>query len=267
MGPGTDTARNASTTSSRAVGHPYPGPHGRPRAANDLQGDQEHVNIRRALISIAAALAAAGVYAGIAGAATSETSSNWAGYAVTPVDPAAAYSTVSGSWTQPAAKCTARSAATYAAFWVGLGGYSSTSQALEQTGTESDCNARGVATYSAWYELVPAGPVSVNLTVKPGDVITASVAVTGQSVTVSLVDTTRGTSFSKVLTMTAPDVSSAEWIAEAPSTCGESGSCRPLPLTNFGSAAFTSSSATTAAGHTGSISDPAWNAAAITLQG
>jgi hypothetical protein len=42
------------------------------------------------------------------------------------------------------------------------------------------------------------------------------------------------------------------------------GRCRVLPLTNFGTVAF-SNAAATAAGHTGTISDPAWAATAIEL--
>jgi hypothetical protein len=235
------------------------------------------MTIRKALIAIAAVAGIAALYGGTARAATTpalrhdvlaQTSSNWAGYAVTPVDTTTTYTSVAGSWTQPAAKCTRNAAATYSAFWLGLGGFADGSQALEQTGTEADCSARGVASYSVWYELVPAAPVTVRLTVKPGDLITASVAVSGQNVTVNIANTTRGTSFTSTLAMTsvAPDTSSAEWIAEAPSNCGNGG-CRPLPLTNFGTATFSASSATTADGHVGAISDPAWAQTAVTLQG
>jgi hypothetical protein len=78
---------------------------------------------------------------------------------------------------------------------------------------------------------------------------------------------TRGTSFTKVATVAAPDTSSAEWIAEAPSACTSSGYCQVLPLADFGKVRFTKASATTADGHTGTISDPAWTtAAAIDLQ-
>jgi hypothetical protein len=64
--------------------------------------------------------------------------------------------------------------------------------------------------------------------------------------------------------MENPDASSAEWIAEAPSACDGSGSCQPLPLSDFGTVQFTSATAT-ADGHTGTISDPNWSAQAIQL--
>jgi hypothetical protein len=62
----------------------------------------------------------------------------------------------------------------------------------------------------------------------------------------------------------SPDTSSAEWIAEAPSECDGSGSCQPLPLSDFGTVQFTSASAT-ANGHTGTISDPNWAAQPVVL--
>jgi len=141
--------------------------------------------------------------------------SNWAGYLVaSSATTKISYSAVSGSWTQPAADCAAGSPSD-SAFWVGLGGYSGEHQ--EQTGTSADCSATGQADYYVWYELVPAAQVLVNLTVQPGDRLSAHVAVSGDAVTISISDLTRHTTFSKQLQMSSPTVSSAEWIAEAPS--------------------------------------------------
>src|SRR2546421_11977796 len=91
-------------------------------------------------------------------------SSNWAGYALSaPAGaPAAPFTNVSGAWIQPAATCTVGTQ-TFSAFWVGLGGSSSTSQALEQVGTQANCSPNGRVTYGIWYELVPAAPVTVKL--------------------------------------------------------------------------------------------------------
>jgi hypothetical protein len=191
--------------------------------------------------------------------AASSVSSNWAGYAVS----GASFRSVSGSWTQPAATCT--SGSTSAAFWVGLGGNSDASQALEQIGTSSDCTANGTASYSAWYELVPAASVPIKLELAAGNKVWASVQVSGSTVTVTIKNLTRRTSFTKTLTMAAPDVSSAEWIAEAPSACDTYGRCRQVTLTNFGKVAFTRA-LSTAGAHTGAIADPLWTATPIELQ-
>jgi hypothetical protein len=221
----------------------------------------------RTLLAGAFVLFALGLgHAGSATAAvTPGTSANWAGYAVTGSAAAspAKLTRVFGAWVQPEATCVPGQAA-YSAFWVGLGGYNQGSQALEQVGTEADCSVAGQASYSVWYELVPAAPVTIKLAIRPGDSIVASVAVSGRSVTVQIRNYALKKVFTKKLTMKSHDVSSAEWIAEAPSACTRSGNCVPLPLANFGTVTFVSASAT-AAGHTGAISDPAWSAIAISL--
>jgi hypothetical protein len=151
----------------------------------------------------------------------------------------------------------------YSAFWVGLGGSSSGSQALEQVGTSSD-TVDGQPHYYAWYELVPAPETQLNLAVHPGDHMTGKVSVSGSSVTVSLSDQTTGQSVTKQLQMSNPDTSSAEWIAEAPSSVSQDGNTQTLPLADFGKVTFTNASATSG-GHTGSISDQAWTPQQIDL--
>jgi hypothetical protein len=187
-------------------------------------------------------------------------SSNWSGYAVN----GTRFRRVSGTWKVGTGSCSSGSA-TYSAAWVGLGGFSETSQALEQTGTELDCSASGRATYSAWYELVPANAKTIKMTVRPGDTMSASVAVSGKRVTLKLNDLTRGSHFAKTLSMSKPDLTSAEWIVEAPSGCTSSGSCRQLPLAPFGTVPFTHARATTSSGHTGTIADRAWSATKMNL--
>ncbi len=192
-------------------------------------------------------------------------SANWAGYVVGGSSSGTNFKSVSGSWVVPTAKCS--SGQGDSSFWVGIGGSgSSDTQALEQDGTEVDCQADGSATYSAWYEMVPSPPVTVNMAVHPGDHITGKVTVDGSNVTMSLSNTTTGGSYEKTFQMSNPDTSSAEWIAEAPSTCSQGlSSCTPLPLADFGNVQFSGASATTTDGHTGTISDSDWQTAAVTL--
>jgi hypothetical protein len=222
------------------------------------------MNRHRLFAPLAVAVTTTALAAVVASTASADTvgssavSANWAGYVAGNTQ----FSSVSGSWTQPTAKC--GSGQTYSAFWVGLGGSGDQSSSLEQTGTQADCNADGSTDYYAWYELVPAAPVKLDLAIQPGDHISAKVTVNGTNVTVSLNDETSGQSTTKNLQMDNPDTSSAEWIAEAPSACDGSGSCQPLPLTDFGTAQFTNSTAT-ANGHTGTISDPNWSAQPVTL--
>jgi len=155
------------------------------------------------------------------------TSSNWSGYSAIN----GRYTSVSGSWKQPTASCTSQT--TYSSFWVGLDGYSSST--VEQTGTSADCSG-GTPRYYAWYEMYPKFPVNLSLAVRPGDTMSGSVTTDGSGkFTLTIRDVTTGASFSTVQTLKRARLASAEAIAEAPS-----GSGGVLPLTNFGTASFSS---------------------------
>lgn len=212
-----------------------------------------------ALIASFAATGGSAVTAAKAATVQQGASQNWAGYDVT----GRQFSSVSGTWTQPKTSANPESSQSYSAFWVGLGGTSSGSDSLEQVGTASD-NVNGQTQYYAWYELVPAGQVRLNLAIHPGDKMSGRVTVNGTSVTVSLADQTTGKSVVKTLQMSNPDTSSAEWIAEAPATQSGDGSDQILPLADFGKVTFTNATAT-AGGHTGGIYDPDWSATRIGL--
>jgi hypothetical protein len=192
--------------------------------------------------------------------AQQEVSRNWSGYIARDAG-SQSFSKVSGSWTQPSVSSSTEG---YSAFWVGLGGASEQSQSLEQVGTAAD-TVNGQTNYYAWYELVPDSETKLNLAVHPGDQMSGSVTVNGTNVTVSMSNKTSGQSVTKTLTMSDPDTSSAEWIAEAPSAQSPSGNLQTLPLANFGQVTFTNTSAT-AGGHTGSISDPNWTVQQVDLQ-
>ncbi len=157
--------------------------------------------------------------------------------------PGVSFRTVTGTWTQPAAACVAGQSS-YSAVWVGIGGFKPTSDALEQIGTEVDCKAGGNAVSSAWYELVPAPSKTISFTVQPGDVVHATVTVVGHQATLVLQNLTRDRTFRKTVFAPSIDVSSAEWIVEAPSECINQFACQALPLANFGSVAFESATAT-----------------------
>ncbi len=157
------------------------------------------------------------------------TSGNWAGYAAT----GSTFTSVSASWVQPAVSC--GSATTYSSFWIGIDGDGSNS--VEQTGTEADCSG-GRAYYSSWYEMYPAYPVNYSNTVSPGDHFTSTVSVSGSTFTLTLTDVTRGWTKTTTKSSSTAKKYSAEVIAEAPSS-----STGVLPLSNFGTASFTNSTA------------------------
>jgi hypothetical protein len=157
---------------------------------------------------------------------TNSTSTNWSGYAVT----GGRYTSVSSSWTQPAASC---SGTAYSSFWVGLDG--DTSNTVEQTGTDADCSG-STPQYYAWYEMYPKYPVNYSNTVRPGDHMSASVTTNGSgSFTLTISDSTQGWSRTTTARLKSAKLASAEVIAEAPSSSGG-----VLPLANFGTVGFTS---------------------------
>jgi hypothetical protein len=154
-------------------------------------------------------------------------SENWSGYAVT----GSSFTQAKGSWTVPTVYCSS-TPNSYSSFWVGLDGYSSTT--VEQIGTDSDCNGK-TPSYYAWYEFYPQGSYLINLTISPGNQISAQVSYSGNEFTVTITNETTGKSFSKTTTVPGAKRSSAEWIAEAP-CCTRGGGI--LPLSEFGTVSF-----------------------------
>jgi Peptidase A4 family len=194
--------------------------------------------------------------------ADTSNSSNWAGYAVH--RSGVHFTKVAAAWRQPSASCTA-GRRSYSALWVGLGGYSESANALEQVGTEVDCTASGRVSSSAWFELVPDASESIRMRVRPGDSVAASVTVFGHRVLIGLYDASTHEVFQKTLQASHVDVSSAEWILEAPSACISETACQTLPLADFHSATFALADAESTTGHVGTISDPAWTRTKIRL--
>jgi hypothetical protein len=159
--------------------------------------------------------------------AAEATTENWSGYAAT--GSAGTFTSVTSSWEQPAVTCD--DGDTFASFWVGLDGVNT--QDLEQTGTEADCSG-GTAEYSGWFEFFPAAPVFYDNPVEPGDDMSASVTTdSGGSFTLTLSDTTAGWTRTTDQTVQGAGLSSAEVIAEAPS------SQSVLPLADFAAVNFT----------------------------
>lgn len=170
-------------------------------------------------------------------------STNWSGYAAT----TGTYTSVSANWTQPAGTCSRGDQ--YAAFWVGLDGYSSSS--VEQTGSEVDCVGR-TAEYSAWYEMYPGPSENYTNTVRAGDQFNATVTYEGNNeFSLYIADTTQGWSHTTTASLAGAARSSAEVIVEAP-CCTASGGI--LPLTDFGTVSLTGSTANGAAiGNAGGV--------------
>ena len=161
-------------------------------------------------------------------AGTTTTSSNWSGYDDSTDGP---FTSVTATWTQPPVRL-AGATFTDAGFWVGLDG--DNSDTVEQIGTEG--YSEGVVGYDAWYEMYPAGPVTIGMSIHPGDVLTGTVTESGVATfTLALSDQTTGKTFQTVSAMSiVPQLASAEVIAEAPSD--NNGDI--VPLSDFGLVTF-----------------------------
>jgi hypothetical protein len=223
-----------------------------------------HATARR---TVAAMVVAAAMVAGASplsggireapAATTSMSSPNWAGYAAH--RPGTQFTDVRGAWAQPGVSCP--NAGTYSSFWIGLDGY--LSDFVEQIGTGADCTQVNAPSYYAWYELYPAARVRIAMVIRPGDQLEAEVNSIAAGTTLTLRDVTSGRSFSSMRRGSSGPLTSAEWIAEAPSACSGS-SCNVLPLANFGTVAFSLCSAI-AGSSSGTINSSAWTADVITM--
>lgn len=122
---------------------------------------------------------------------------------------------------------------------------------LIQVGTEQD-SINGRATFSAWYELLPQYPVTIDsLSISPGDKINASISLSDRATNTWLIeirDVTDGQSFNKSL-IYASSMLSAEWIVEVPTLTNHIAT-----LANFGQITFTDCKATIDS-ETGTISN------------
>ncbi|HLH67248.1 MAG TPA: G1 family glutamic endopeptidase [Solirubrobacteraceae bacterium] len=229
-----------------------------------LPGTSHAVGARRVGVSLCLALVGAlGWLLTLAAGALADStqSSNWAGYAVH--RRGVTFTQVAGQWTQPTVSCVP-GPPSYSSIWVGIGGYSESSRALEQIGTEADCSGDGTEQSSAWFELVPAPSTTISLPVAPGDGVRATVTLSGHEVSFELEDLTTGRSFTRRLHARLIDATSAEWIVEAPSVCSGH-SCQALPLADFGSTGFAFATATASPGVSGTVLSPYWRATKITL--
>ena len=166
-----------------------------------------------------------------------DVSANWAGYAVT--SPSTTFTSVTATWRQPRPSTASQSGAGSAsAFWVGLGGYDSR---LRGARADRHLGRLRLADRQAdLLRLVRARAEPVGDDQGPEGLAgrsrspPRSTSSPPDTVLVQVKNRTRKTSFTKKLTFANPDLTSAEWIAEAPSACN-SFRCRTLPLSDFGS--------------------------------
>jgi hypothetical protein len=179
--------------------------------------------------------------------ANTNTSTNWFGYNQGTLEKNdTLFNSITGDWTVPTATQHNSGQAESSSDWIGIGGGCIDSgctvgdSTLIQTGTEQDVDSTGKASYSAWWELVPAPSITItNMTVAPGDHMHASLAevVPDSNVwTITLQDVTRNESFTQTVPYTSTHAT-AEWIEETPLLIGTDAGFASLP--NLSNPAFT----------------------------
>jgi hypothetical protein len=163
-------------------------------------------------------------------------STNWFGYNRGALEPGGAlFHAITGSWVVPRVSQHAKHQAEYSSDWIGIGGgcdnssCSVTDSSLIQTGTEQDVGQGGRASYSAWWEVIPAPSTPIGMKVHPGDHMHAALTMTAPNVwKIAIKDITHHESFSTTVPYSST-MGSAEWIEETPLIIGSNAGLAPLP--------------------------------------
>lgn len=195
------------------------------------------------------------------------TSSDWSGYRVTTSADSVSYNSVSATWVEPNVTCNsiAADAGQYASFWVGLDQQDFTDANVQQDGSTVYCNG-ATAEHYIWWEEAPYNAAQSFASVNGGDTITASTVYspTTAQFTFTVTDVTTSQTYTETTGCPSGETCGrfgAEWIAEAPHADGEQ-----APLFPYGTVDFTHADATDANGHSGVITDSAWQYDSYTEQ-
>jgi hypothetical protein len=171
-------------------------------------------------------------------------SNNWSGYNQGYLEKGVQFHQVSGTWTVPTASPHKRGENEYSSSWVGIGGGCVDARCtigdstLIQAGTEQDVSSSGAASYSAWYELIPAPSLTVSLAVKAGDQVHVDIREgTPQVWTILIQNLTTGKSFSTTVPYSST-YATAEWIEETPVVIDSNGNASVGPLPKLGTVRF-----------------------------
>jgi hypothetical protein len=173
-------------------------------------------------------------------------SQNWSGYNQGALEQGGKlFSHVTGDWNVPTATAHTKGTAAFSSSWVGIGGgcvdagCALTDGTLIQAGTEQDVDASGHASYSAWWELIPAPSVTITtMPVKAGDHMHVDIGSTAPGLwSMTVKDVTTGKSFGQTVPYSSTEAS-VEWIEETPVVIDNNGSVGVGPLPNLSTVTF-----------------------------
>lgn len=172
-------------------------------------------------------------------------STNWSGYNQGSLEQGGkSFHQISGTWVVPTATAHRANEAEYSATWVGIGGgcldaaCTSTDATLIQAGTSQDVDSTGTASYSAWWEIIPAPSIAVSLPVAAGNTVSVNITETLPQIwSITITNQTTGLSWS-ITTPYASTYGTAEWIEETPVAIDSSGTVTVGPLPNLSQVHF-----------------------------
>lgn len=192
---------------------------------------------------VASAAAAPATFHPPIAALNANQSNNWSGYNQGQLEKGTAFHSVAGDWIVPKATAHKAKEAEYSATWTGIGGGCIdancvlTDSTLIQAGTEQDVDSSGRASYSAWWETIPAPAIDVSLPVTAGNHIHVAITEGAPQVwTITIANLTTGQSFSATVPYSS-SYTTAEWIEETPVVVGSSGA-QVGPLPNLSTVGF-----------------------------
>jgi hypothetical protein len=168
-------------------------------------------------------------------------SNNWSGYNQGSLEKGGKlFSHITGDWAVPTATAHTKGTAAYSSSWIGIGGgcvdagCSITDNTLIQAGTEQDVDASGHASYSAWWEIIPAPSITISgMKIRAGDHMHVDIGAAAPGAwTIKVKDVTTSKSFSQAITYPSSEAT-AEWIEETPVVIGNNGSVGVGPLPNL----------------------------------
>jgi hypothetical protein len=171
--------------------------------------------------------------------ANANQSTNWFGYNQGTLEQGGLkqFHSITGDWTVPTVSQHTPGQDESSSDWIGIGGGCVDANCqvgdntLIQTGTEQDVAADGTKSYSAWWEVIPAPSIGINMTVQPGDHMHAAIAetVSGSNVwNITLTDVTRNETFTQTVPYSSTHAT-AEWIEETPLLIGTNAGLASLP--------------------------------------
>jgi hypothetical protein len=174
-------------------------------------------------------------------------SSNWSGYNQGSLEfGGKQFNSVSGQWKVPKAKPHAPGEAEYSSAWIGIGGgcvdldCQVTDATLIQAGTEMDVATDGTASYSAWWEIIPAPSTPIDMAISPGDRMSVSIAEVPAGSEMWTIDVKNLTSGDEFTTSTPYPSSylTAEWIVETPVVVDDQGHITVGPMPKLAKTTF-----------------------------